>query len=133
MIMEELNGVKEALKTAQRMDLYPVIENLHTDNISLTTRLAAVEKENKDLRRRRARREAMTWDGQAYWLAKDGPFCPNCIDGADQLEMRMTERGDGFVTCVRCKHSMKSKVSGQPVAMPFEFPDQQGYDGFEYR
>jgi hypothetical protein len=133
MFMEQLSGVKEALKTAQRMDLYPVIEQLHTDNVSLTSRLAAAEKANEELRRRRARREAMTWDGHAYWLGQDGPFCPNCIDG-DQLEMRMTERGDGWVTCVRCPNTMQSKVSGRPVAIPYSSPDDPSfYDNIEYQ
>ncbi len=132
--LKELGGI---LTKAGKIDLYREIlalqdiqqsdiaekARLARENDTLSLRLRELDNELGRLQRRRA----MTFVDGAYWVIegesrKDGPFCPKCLDGAGHLEMRMTDRNNGFLVCVSgCRYS--AAIPGAPKP---QWPVAQG-------
>jgi len=129
-----LKATAKALKEAGRLDLYQQILGLMqtvqadvTENTRLALEVDRLSRELAEARRemeKAQRRRAMDFADDVYWVVegnerREGPFCPNCLDGPNHLEMRMTDRKNGFLVCVGCKHS--ARVRGY-VAPPRDPP-----------
>jgi regulator of replication initiation timing len=81
------NTIKEAAKTlqeAKNLELYQRMMAVYGNVMDLVEKNRELSDENRSLKEKLAIKEALTFDGKAYWLEKDGkkegPFCSTCWD-----------------------------------------------------
>ena len=121
-------------KEAGKIELYQQVIDLQqgmidavAENTSLASENAALARQVRELtdqveglRRQLSRREEMAFRDDMYYTMvggdrKDGPFCPRCLDD-DMKAMRMTDRGNGFICCVKCTYSVRTPGYVAPIA-----------------
>jgi hypothetical protein len=115
----DLNTIKDALKIAGKIDLYPQILEMQEKLLEQQGKISELKDENEKIKKDLQIKNSLFIENDAYWIekesGKDGPFCTRCYDvNKNLVRMQLSHSSSSFHLCPECKSSFQTNPGFRP-------------------
>ena len=105
-ISAAIKKAREVAKAWKDAEVQAILLDAQERALDLKEELVNLRAENAELREQLKERQAVTFEGGAYWSgtggSRDGPFCNRCSD-VDRRLVRMKPTHERWHECPECK------------------------------